>query len=272
MPEDLRVLKAKDILTRADFDKSTKRILEVLLKNQQALREALARIRENNEKILQAVIKETEQRLEKDFSGKFTSLFNQIVKENQKANEQFAEQKKLIERALEELQERIASIQDGKDADEEKIIERVRATLPTVEDIENNLPKLGERIRDALELLQGDNRLDINAIKGLKEDLEDRFERVRAQIASMRSIGRARIQVTQRVDLSDQCDGVTKTFNLGRKDVVAVLGVFSTQFPVNYNFSGDWTLSGSQLTLGDDVDAPASGQTLWCLVDTLFYK
>jgi len=68
---------------------------------------------------------------------------------------------------------------DGKTPDTDQIIsEAVKATIeaikpliPHIQDIENNLPMLGERIRDALELLQGDERLDISAIKGLSEIL-----------------------------------------------------------------------------------------------------
>lgn len=40
------------------------------------------------------------------------------------------------------------------------------------EDIVNQIPVYGERVRDALELLQGDERLDISAIKGLAELIE----------------------------------------------------------------------------------------------------
>jgi len=48
---------------------------------------------------------------------------------------------------------------DGKDADEESIVSK----------IENELPALGARIRDGLELLQGEERLDASAIKNLPE-------------------------------------------------------------------------------------------------------
>jgi len=50
---------------------------------------------------------------------------------------------------------------DGKDADEEAIIAAVETK------IEKELPKLGEPIRDGLEILKGENRLDISAIKGV---------------------------------------------------------------------------------------------------------
>lgn len=68
---------------------------------------------------------------------------------------------------------------DGKDAvvDTENIaleaskiaVEKIKPTIPTIEQIEQDLPKLGERIRDSLELLEGSNRLDKKAILGLED-------------------------------------------------------------------------------------------------------
>ena len=81
---------------------------------------------------------------------------------------------------------------DGKDAtvDETSIaqkaseisIKEVSSKLPTIEDIINDLPKLGKKIRDGLELLQGEERLEIGAIKGLRKKLkklQDEIERSR---------------------------------------------------------------------------------------------
>lgn len=68
---------------------------------------------------------------------------------------------------------------DGKDAvvdtdklalDASKIAaEQLKPLIPSIEQIELDLPKLGEPIRDSLELLDGDNRLDKNAIRGLDD-------------------------------------------------------------------------------------------------------
>jgi len=55
---------------------------------------------------------------------------------------------------------------DGKDANQEEIIEK----------IENDLPTLATKLRDALELLQGEERLDVKAIGGL-EDLIKKLDK-----------------------------------------------------------------------------------------------
>lgn len=73
------------------------------------------------------------------------------------------------------MDEKMDSIQDGKDADEELIVERVKNDLkiPTIEELKNDLPKMGMQIRDALELLQGPERLNVSAIDGLTELLDE---------------------------------------------------------------------------------------------------
>ncbi len=65
--------------------------------------------------------------------------------------------------------------EDGKDADQTAIVEEVLKRLPsfleipTAQDVLNEVPKLGERVRDSLELLDGDERLDKKAIRGIEE-------------------------------------------------------------------------------------------------------
>ena len=107
-------------------------------------------------------------------------------------------------------------------------------------------------------------------IKNFKEELE-RLNRVIQNMPRGRSMGRAKVQITRRINLTSQVDGATSAFTLD-PDVVDVLGVFSTQFPINFNAGTDWTFSGRTLTLDTArVGVPASGQTLWCLADVLFY-
>jgi hypothetical protein len=48
-----------------------------------------------------------------------------------------------------------------------------------------------------------------------------------------------------------------------------VLGVFGTQFPIQFDPSNDYTFSGRTLMLGASVGAPEAGQTLWALIETL---
>lgn len=75
--------------------------------------------------------------------------------------------------------------QNGKDADTTGIAEfatkqailEILPLIPMAEELEQelvkNLPKYGEQYRDGLELLKGDERLTIEAIKNLREELDE---------------------------------------------------------------------------------------------------
>lgn len=62
------------------------------------------------------------------------------------------------------------------------------------------------------------------------------------------------------VDLSSQCDGVTKTFNLPLN--FGVLSLFSTEFPIVYRPVIDYIEGNRTITLTSQVSAPQAGQTL----------
>ena len=127
---------------------------------------------------------------------------------------------------------------------------------------------MGNRIKDGLEFLQGENRLDKSAIKGLQEEFAKLREAMMG-IASSR-LGMRKVPIVRRVRLTNQVDGQTRTFNLGGRDITAVYGIWGSQFP----FTGDdtdYTLSGIELTLGNEMPTPERGQTLFALVEALFY-
>lgn len=87
--------------------------------------------------------------------------------------------------------------------------ERLKPFIPKIEDIENDLPKLGKEIRDSLELLQGNDRLEISAIKGIEERLE---VLEKPQGLSMNAV--AGRDLVKDIDLSSQLNGVLTTFQL----------------------------------------------------------
>lgn len=140
----------------------------------------------------------------------------------------------------------------GKDADEESIIKK----------IEEDLPKLGERIRDGLEILKDEDRLDKSAIKGLDElieDLKKKIEEVRGSTSRGGGWGGG-ARTVQVADLSAQCDGITKTFEVPRHTYA--ISLQSTQFPGIYRPVVDFTTANKVLQLTSEVSAPETGQTL----------
>jgi hypothetical protein len=51
----------------------------------------------------------------------------------------------------------------------ERAIQVIKPLIPNIEEIENDLPQLGTEIRNGLELLSGNERLDKSAIKGIDD-------------------------------------------------------------------------------------------------------
>jgi hypothetical protein len=137
----------------------------------------------------------------------------------------------------------------------EKPIELIREK--TLETITKDEP--AESLRDKLESLKGDERLDKSAIKGL-EDLYTVNKPVF-------QIGGRRGMVVRRVSLTSQCNGITKAFTMPI-DTRDVIGIWGTQFPITFD-PNDWTFSGRTLTIGNDVGAPETGQTLWALIESM---
>jgi hypothetical protein len=180
----------------------------------------------------------------------------------------------------------IADVQKGKDGEdyvltendkkeiaskiEVPIVEKVVETIEVRQPIVTNEIKEVAKYESTEEILNKINStsqtIDKNVIIGLIDELNS----IRESISLIPRGGARKIPIIKRIDLSTQLDGVTKTFNLP-KDTVEVLGVFGTQFPVNFNPGVDWTFSGTTLTLPDHIGAPEAGQALYCLIETLFY-
>jgi len=148
--------------------------------------------------------------------------------------------------------------QDGKDADEQAIINAVQSQIkvPTVEEIEKDLPKLSTSIRDALELLQGGERLEMSAIKGLDDKLKEVETTSKKSGTSVGGL----INTVRYYDLSDQLNGTLKEFYVPAHRVAVQLS--GTQFPLIYRPGTDFTTANHTLTLTDEVEAPAFGQSL----------
>ena len=132
--------------------------------------------------------------------------------------------------------------------------------IPKKEDIENDIIKSGEKIRDSLELLEGDERLDKKAIKGL-EDFEKDITALKAR--PMGGGGGRRVFQPKRDDLSSLTDGSTKIFYLSKAPIEDnVIMVFGTDFPTILRPTIDFTIANKTLTLTDAIPAPSQGATL----------
>ena len=136
-----------------EFVKQTKEMTEKEVENLRLLYEkALSKVEST----------QTEQ-----FSDLKNHLLSYCEKEINKITSDHNQKMSLIDSKME-------SIKDGKDADEENIIksatEAVLANMPPVKELE---PETPEQVRDKLESLKEEARLDKTAIKGLEDIIKD---------------------------------------------------------------------------------------------------
>ena len=133
-------------------------------------------------------------------------------------------------------------------------------------------PDTSEQVRDKLESIEGeDNKLEINAIGHLEEELK----KLRKQISdiSTRPIigGVASRDIVRSMDISDQLDGVKKTFQTSAMyRVIAVLMSSTPAAAPRENI--DFTWSDTSLTFTAQVDAStslAAGQSVIILYTSL---
>lgn len=137
--------------------------------------------------------------------------------------------------------------------------------------VEKKIPKIPDEITPdqvANKLNELEEAVDMSVIKDLKKEMADLKQMIKDKPTG-RVGGFKKFSIIKRVNLTSQCNGVLKSFALP-KDTIDVLGVWGTQFPISFD-TADFTLSGNTLTLTSEVSAPETGQTLFALVETLFY-
>jgi hypothetical protein len=168
--------------------------------------------------------------------------------------------------------EKGADGRDGIDADTHQValqastiaLEGLLPQIPKIEQIENKLPLLGTFIRDGLELLPEGEKLKIDAIENLWEELD----KLRVQIKRGTVVyggSSTGGHIVKAHDLSASLNGVLKTFSLPA--FYRVISVVGSSFPFNYRETVDYTVdaSGMAITFTAAIDASislAEGQTL----------
>jgi len=93
-----------------------------------------------------------------------------------------------------------------------RAVESLKPLIPTLQQLEQNIPILGNEIRDSLELLQGDDRLDKDAIRGL-DDYEEISRLARQPKITKQIMGGGGAKSLQQV--TDIGDTTTKTITVG---------------------------------------------------------
>ena len=188
-------------------------------------------------------------------------MMEYCIAEVEKITKDWEKMQKKHDTKMSAMDKKMNEVVSGKDADEEKVKKEVLAVLtpqiPKIEDIENNIPKLGIPIRDSLELLQGEDRLDRKAIKGLDE-LEKQLGAKIDAIPRGGGGGGLMRGATKYYKLTP--NGSTKIFDVP-KSTTAI--VFGSDFPHFWFENTGYTINASrtQITLTSD-DAPSTGSQL----------
>ena len=192
----------KESLTRSEFE-------EIAVKLANHVKNIEAKTNSDFERISNALSSASEN-VKNTTASDFKSLKEEtakLVKQN------LSSLKETLEGKIIDMEFKVANLRNGKDADEKKIVGKVleKIVIPKIEEIENNLPKLGEQIRNSLELLEGDERIDISAIKGLKKYMEKTGKK---GVLDTSEIGGLRPAETGVEAVSGVLNGVNKAFTV----------------------------------------------------------
>ena len=134
--------------------------------------------------------------------------------------------------------------------------------IPTIPKLEEELPKLGLSIRDGLENLADEDKLEIKAIKDLRKELDELKKNLKAgsRVTSGGGVGKHNMEV---YDISGSLNGVTKTFNLPAFWQISL--VLSTSAPQIFRPTTDFTWTPTSVTFTNEITAAttlAAGQTV----------
>ena len=119
--------------------------------------------------------------------------------------------------------------------------------IPIIDKLEEKLPQMGDLIANALEVLPENKKLEISAIKDLKEELEKLENKIRKGKAMPAGGVGGGGRIAKVYDLSASLDGVTKTFTLPA--FWRVISVHSSSFPNVFRPTTDYTTDAGLSTI-----------------------
>ena len=242
MPDKLK--KLEDILkileggvNEEEFIKSLEKILifvKMLEKDQKEITQYLT---DFAEKTVENIKKDSENNVGKikaELSGDFIKLLTKIDDRENK------------------IDNKLASIKDGKDADETKIVQEILSKIKLPKPQE---PEKPEEIRDKLETLQGENKLSIQAIQSLPAILEELKSRPSGR--SGPSLISRRIRFIDDETPTGTVNGVNAVFTISKTPETGSLKVYVNG--ARMRVTEDYTVSNKTITFNT---APPTGSIL----------
>lgn len=152
-------------LTQKEFVSAFEQVVQIVLN----IETKLVNDNKSERADMQAEAAQAKQDMKDDFAGHKDTAMALITK-------MMAKMKNDMQAQIDKMDADMTKMMSDCMSNDEKMDADIRASIPTVDDIFSYLPTSGAPIRDALEMLQGDDRLDISAVKGfdkLQADIMD---------------------------------------------------------------------------------------------------
>ena len=225
---------------KGDFDAKVAKMIELVKKLVENNTRSIQQLQAKQNEILKIIADKHGMSLA-EIKAKVNDVF---------VGERMAEFGGKIEGGMKMVEERMAAVKNGRDGKDGRNGKH---------GMDGRLRK-AEEVRDKLETLEDENRLDSSAIKGL-EELIKKF----APRPVMLGGGGGGGHIVKSLDLNDYgpLDGLTKTFNIPA--VWRIISIHSSSAPWSFVLTKDYTWSPTQVVFTDEINAEttlAAGQTI----------
>ena len=232
----------------ADITQKTENSLRQIEKAENDSQKRLEKVEDNTKKAVG--------KLDRESRLSFASLKRRAIEQvsaifiRNNINSRFEDVLVKSESAMQEAEERLTLVLSGV-PDFPEVLAELKTQIPEL--------LTPEEQRDNLESLEGDERLDKSAIKGLDEELK----KIRKSGGARGPFGVRRIYRPMVDRFADETDGAKKAFVLSKEpletDTITVSG---SDWPFELDPTVDFLVAGKTLTLQSTVDAPTAGATL----------
>lgn len=202
----------------------------------------------------------------------FTKLRAEIAAELGKAKEKLSDTEKTafarMEKKLSDLQTsvdaKLLEVRNGEDADEKMILEKLKMHGEEMHkemmvEMEKKLPQFGIAFRDGLELLQGNERLKIEAIDNLREEL-DELKKLRTQ--KLGGGGTSAIGVANALNFAlkkETPSGAINSSNTTYTVTKPINAVISFAINGQTITDDEYTIAGRTITMDTAIDSALDG-------------
>ena len=242
----MRAIFDEEVPTRQEFVDSFKNVIDYVKKMEGTLSKDISDIADTLKKLADQVKADTSSSIEE------VKLTASQLKQLERTIE------KSVTDKMASVDAKMDSVKDGQDADEEKIVSSVLSMMPTPKD---GSPDTSEQIRNKLETLKDEDRLDASAIKGLEKLIKkQKVNNVMTPAVIPTGGG-----VVKAYDLSTSLNGVLTTFSLPA--FWRIISVHLSSTPNILRPTTDYTIDGSVFTITFTSEITAAtqlstGQTL----------